>query len=192
MTNNSKQSNPNILWIGVDQMRADSLSSSICQTPHLDQLVRESVNFTHAYSPSSLCTPARGSMFTGLYAFNHGMGTNCDMYHALAKELPDPTQLLHTRLQERGYRCGYTGKWHVGTKLGPVDYGFEGQNIPGYGDLRKEPGFQQYLAENNLNYGPVKDPLYANHDRQTLIGGKWMVCWSPRRPIISQIRPWIC
>ncbi|MCP4405940.1 MAG: sulfatase-like hydrolase/transferase [bacterium] len=173
MTNNSRQNYPNILWIGVDQMRADSLSSPICQTPNLDRLVQESVNFTRAYSPSSLCTPARGSMFTGLYAFKHGMGTNCDMYHALAKELPHPEQLLHTHLQNLGYRCGFTGKWHVGTKLGPVNYGFEGLNVPGYGDLRQEPGFQRYLAEHNLSYGPINDPIYANHDRQTLMAGKW-------------------
>ena len=126
-----KKARFNILWIGVDQMRADSLSNPNCKTPHLTGLAEESANFTHAYSPSSLCTPARASMFTGLFAFNHGMGTNCDMYHALAKELPNPEQLLHKQLLDSGYRCGYTGKWHVGTQLGPADYGFEGMNIPG-------------------------------------------------------------
>jgi len=173
MKHKSRQSYPNILWIGVDQMRADSLSNPVCQTPNLDRLARESVSFSRAYSPSSLCTPARASMFTGLYAFKHGMGTNCDMYHALARELPHPEQLLHTSLQHLGYRCGYTGKWHVGTRLGPGDYGFEGMSVPGYGDLRKEPEFHQYLAENNLTYGPIKDPIYANHQQQTLIAGKW-------------------
>ena len=64
------QNQPNILWIGVDQMRADSLSSPICQTPNIDRLAKESVNFSRAYLPSSLCTPTRASMFTGLYAFN--------------------------------------------------------------------------------------------------------------------------
>lgn len=173
MKPNSRQNYPNILWIGVDQMRADSLSNPVCQTPNLDRLAQGSVSFSRAYSPSSLCTPARASMFTGLYAFKHGMGTNCDMYHALARELPHPEQLLHTRLQNLGYRCGFTGKWHVGTKRGPGDYGFEGMSVPGYGDLRKETEFLQYLTENNLNYGPIKDPIYANHDQQTLMAGKW-------------------
>lgn len=154
-------------------MRADSLSNPSCQTPNLDRLAEKSTNFHRAYSPSSLCTPSRGSMFTGLFAFNHGMGTNCDMYHSLASELPNPDQLLHTRLQNVGYRCGYTGKWHVGTKLGPVDYGFEGMSIPGYGDLRQDAGFQQYLKDNDLSYGPIRNPIYANHDEQTLIAGEW-------------------
>ncbi len=173
MQHNSRQSHPNILWIGVDQMRADSLNTPVCQTPHLDRLAQKSVNFSRAYSPSSLCTPARGSMLTGLYAFKHGMGTNCDMYHALARELPHPEQLLHRGLQNLGYRCGFTGKWHVGAKLGPRDYGFEGMSVPGYGDLRKETEFQQYLTENNLTYGAIKDPIYANDSQQTLIAGKW-------------------
>ena len=112
-------------------------------------------------------------MFTGLYAFNHGMGTNCDMYHALARELPNPEQLLHTRLLDEGYRCGYTGKWHVGTELGPADYGFEGMSNPGYGDLRQDEGFKQYLEDNNLSFGPIKNPIYANHDEQTLMAGEW-------------------
>lgn len=163
----------NILWIGVDQMRADSLSNRICQTPFLDKLAEESVNFRRAYSPSSLCSPARASMYTGLFAFNHGMGTNCDMYHSLARELPNPEQLLHTRFLERGYRCGFAGKWHVGTGLGPGDYGYEGMNIPGYGDLLKYPLYQQYIEKNNLSYGPIKNPNYSNPDQQTLNSGEW-------------------
>lgn len=167
---------PNILWIGVDQMRADALGCNgnpICQTPYLDQLASEGINFQRAYTPSSLCTPARASMFTGLYAFKHGMGTNCDLYHSLAAELPNPEQLLHKRLLETGYRCGYTGKWHVGTELGPVDYGFEGMNIPGYGDLRQIPAYRAYLRENNLTVGPIKNPIFGNHKEKTLIAGEF-------------------
>jgi len=154
-------------------MRADSLSNRICKTPNLDRLAIESVNFQRAYSPSSLCTPARASMYTGLFAFNHGMGTNCDMYHALARELPDPEQLLHKHFLARGYRCGFAGKWHVGTELGPGDYGYEGMNIPGYGNLQKYSSYQKYLQENNLSYGPIKNPNYSNPDGQTLNSGEW-------------------
>ncbi len=167
---------PNILWIGVDQMRADSLgieNRTLCQTPHLDQLASQGARFTRAYTPCSLCTPARASMFTGQYAFRHGMGTNCDMYHYLAAELPNPQDLLHYRLQDMGYRTGYTGKWHVGTGKGPGDYGFEGMSLPGYGNLRETSEFQQYLAENGLRYGAIKEPIYANPDNQTLVAGQW-------------------
>lgn len=166
---------PNILWIGFDQIRFDTLGwngNSVCQTPNLDRLGSEGVSFSSAYTPCSLCTPARASMFTGLYAFRHGMGTNCDMYHALAEELPEPQQLLHTHFQENGYRCGYLGKWHVGKEKGPSDYGFEGMNLPGYGDIQRDPGFKSYLQHNGLSYTP-EPQIYLNPDNQTLIGGRW-------------------
>jgi arylsulfatase A-like enzyme len=167
----------NILWIGVDQMRADTpgfAGNPVCQTPHLDALAAESVVFRRAYTPASLCSPARASMYTGLFAFKHGMLTNCDMYHSVARELPHPEQLLHYRLQSLGYRTGITGKWHVGTYYGPSRYGFESiASPPGYGDLRDDPGFQRYLAEKNLRYGPIRNPIFGNTHNRTLLAGEW-------------------
>jgi arylsulfatase A-like enzyme len=112
-------------------------------------------------------------MLTGLFAFKHGMGTNCDLYHSLARELPQPEMLLHRRLQSRGYRCGFVGKWHVGTEKGPADYGFEGLSLPGYGDIVKYPGFQQYLESKKLSYGPVSRPIFGNPGNKTLLAGIW-------------------
>lgn len=189
---------PNILWIGFDQIRADTLArgittsggagksgtgkasttdqarggKNVCRTPHIDRLTDDAVEFSRAYTPCSLCSPARASMFTGRYAFNHGMGTNCDMYHSLSVELQHPEMLLHTRMQEAGYRCGFAGKWHVGTEKGPGDYGFEGMNLPGYGRILEDPGFNTYLKKHNLSFTP-EPQYYLNPDRQTLIGGKW-------------------
>lgn len=159
---------PNVLLIGVDQMRADTAGCyghPLCETPNINRLADEGVLFENAYTPCSLCTPARASMLTGLFAFTHGMGTNCDMYHALAADLPDPGRLLNNRLQSLDYRCGYTGKWHVGTVYGPGDYGFEGMSVPGYGDLKRDAGYQTYLRANALQYGPLIDPI----DRKSVV-----------------------
>ena len=87
---------PNVLFIGVDQLRADNLGcygNPICETPHLDALERDGVVFERAYTPCSLCTPARASMLTGLFAFTHGMGTNCDML--IEKLIRDAFTMLH-------------------------------------------------------------------------------------------------
>ena len=167
---------PNVLFICVDQLRYDTLGcngNQICQTPHLDKLAAEGVRFTRAYTPCSLCSPARASIFTGRYAFSHGMGTNCDLYHSLAAELTHPEMLLHTKLLDAGYRCGFQGKWHVGTKLGPCDYGFEGMNLGGYGNIRKDAGYIEYLASNSLTVDSVKQPIYTNPNNQTLCAGIW-------------------
>ncbi|MFW6270864.1 MAG: sulfatase-like hydrolase/transferase [Bacillota bacterium] len=173
---NSKLQRPNVVFIGTDQMRQDLLGcygNQICKTPNIDKLAKEGTIFTNAYTNCTLCTPARASIFTGKYAFNHGMLTNCDMYHSVSKELTNPDELLHYKLQEKGYDTIYLGKWHVGTELGPGDYGFKGLNIPGYGDLKKEKKYQDYLKENDLSFGPVQAPIYGNPDENTLLAGKW-------------------
>lgn len=165
----------NLLFIGVDQLRQDALwpkKALPVATPNLDRLMQHGVSFTRTYATSPLCTPSRASMLTGDYAFTHGMGTNCDMYHALGRELVDPDRLLHRDLQRAGYRCGFVGKWHVGVEKGPADYGFEGDVPPGYGNLTATRAFKSYLAANDLTY-TVEPELYFNPERQTMAAGRW-------------------
>lgn len=167
---------PNILWIGLDQLRFDAVGCNgnrICQTPNIDRLARQGVNFTNAYTPCCLCTPARASMLTGLFAFKHGMGTNAGLYHSLAAELPHPEMLLHRRLESLGYRFGFVGKWHVGTQKSAQDYGFDGIAPAGYGDIVKNPEFLSYLKAHDLSFGPVKNPVFGNPNGKTLIAGEW-------------------
>lgn len=166
---------PNILWIGVDQLRCDTLGCSgnaVCKTPNVDAIAAKGICFDRAYCPTSLCTPARASMFTGQYAFHHGMLTNCEFYHTIAPELPDPDMLLHPRLAHLGYQLGFLGKWHVGTEKGPADHGFEGMNIAGYGNILQDPDYQRYLEKTNLTY-EIRKPIYANPDDNCLLGAIW-------------------
>lgn len=165
----------NVLLVGVDQMRADVSGPQKrvpAVTPHLDALHDDSAHFPRAYASCPLCTPSRASLFTGDYAFRHGMGTNCDMYHALAADLADPARLLHHPLREAGYRCGFVGKWHVGTERGPGAFGFEGMDLAGYGNITRSPGFRDYLARNGLDYH-VEPTLCFNPDGQTMSAGHW-------------------
>jgi len=165
----------NVLLICVDQMRYDTpgyAGNTNCSTPILNEFASSGVSFSQARTPCSLCTPARASMFTGDYAFTHGMGTNCDMYHALSAELKNPERLLHRPLMDEGYRCGYIGKWHVGKDLGPCDYGFEGMNMPGYGDIIHDPKFIDYQKEKGYDYS-LTNCIYGNENEQTLLAGCW-------------------
>ncbi|MFW5894011.1 MAG: sulfatase-like hydrolase/transferase [Verrucomicrobiota bacterium] len=166
---------PNILWIGMDQIRYDTPACNgnpVCRTPNLDRIAARGVSFDRAYTPSTLCTPARASMLTGQFAFHHGLITNCDLYHAPVAELPRPDELLHHRLHQAGYRCGFVGKSHIGTEKGPRDYGFEGFSPPGYGDIRNQPRYRQHLAEHKLAY-TIRDRIYANPDDTTCLAGIW-------------------
>ena len=46
------------------------------QTPHLDQLARESLTFTRGYVPDSLCRPSLTTIITGRYPHQHGIVGN--------------------------------------------------------------------------------------------------------------------
>ena len=165
----------NLIFIGVDQLRYDVVGphkSVPSDTPNMDILIAGGVSFERTYATSPLCTPSRASMFTGDYAFRHGMGTNCDMYHAIGTELKEPERLLNNDLQRAGYQCGFVGKWHVGVKKTPGDYGFVGDVPAGYGNLTKTEGFLNYLSENGLSYS-VEPTLFFNPDQQTMAAGRW-------------------
>ena len=55
---------PNILWYCADQQRWDTLhalGNAHIRTRALDALVASGVAFSHAYTQSPICTPARAS-----------------------------------------------------------------------------------------------------------------------------------
>ena len=64
----------NVLFITADQWRGDTLGAvghPCIKTPNLDRLAADGVLFSKHYSQGSPCSPARASLLTGLYLFNH-------------------------------------------------------------------------------------------------------------------------
>lgn len=116
----------NILLILQDQLRYDVVhDASLCRTPVFDELRRTGVDFTSAYTPTALCSPARASLFTGLYPHNHGLVNNTHTPDAILRNLPRDHATIAELLGKNGYRTGYVGKWHVGMDDGPLDRGFD-------------------------------------------------------------------
>jgi hypothetical protein len=69
---------PNVLFILCDDLRPDALGcygSQHVKTPYLDTLARSGVRFANAFCTTSLCSPSRASILTGLYAHRHGGST---------------------------------------------------------------------------------------------------------------------
>ncbi len=108
----------NIIFICTDQHRVDSLwaysKETLCKTPNLDTLSKESVVFSTAYTSCPVCTPARSSMQCGLYPSISGFETNSFQSGCRVHELPDSEILLPRRLEKLGYTPYFTGKWHLG------------------------------------------------------------------------------
>jgi arylsulfatase A-like enzyme len=105
---------------------------------------------------------------TGVYPHTHGVCTNVHNLGNSVHELTDRPTLLSRRLEALGYRCGYSGKWHLGTDREtafgaynrptlPKDVGFEGQNFPGHGGGGfRYPEYQAYLAEHGYEHEVVQ------------------------------------
>ncbi|WP_246997841.1 arylsulfatase [Arenibacter sp. F26102] len=69
VTKRVKNSKPNIILIYADDLGIGLLGhegQSIIKTPNIDQLAKEGLRFTNAFS-NMLCAPARASLITGLH-----------------------------------------------------------------------------------------------------------------------------
>jgi len=79
------------------------------KTPHLDRMSREGVTFSRFYSAAAMCSPTRGSCYTGRNPYRFGI-TFAMKGRLEATEIP-----ITTVLKKHGYTTGHFGKWHLGT-----------------------------------------------------------------------------
>lgn len=112
---------PNILVVLTDDQRHDAmgfLGHPWLETPSMDRLAREGVHFANAFVTTSLCSPSRASIFTGLYTHNHRVADN---YHAISDKLV----YFPRYLQKAGYETAFIGKWHMGGDVDDPRPGFD-------------------------------------------------------------------
>jgi N-acetylglucosamine-6-sulfatase len=117
----SNQRPPNVLFILTDDQRWDALGlagNKHLKTPNIDRLGTEGVYFKNAFCTTSLCSPSRASILSGLYAHKHGVTNNFTEY-------PTGLQSFPRILQSRGYQTAYIGKWHMGEENDEPRPGFD-------------------------------------------------------------------
>ena len=115
------QERPNVLFILTDDQRYDALSCMghpYLKTPHIDGLANEGLLFKNHFCTTSLCSPSRASILSGLYAHSHGVSNNFTEY-------PKGMVSFPMRLQDSGYKTAYVGKWHMGEKNDMPRPGFD-------------------------------------------------------------------
>lgn len=143
----AKSGSPNVLFILMDDMGYGdtSLNGAIYETPNMDRIGEEGLNFDNFYSSYSVCSPARFALMTGRYPFRGyadnviyptvdtlspfaqtrifnsiEMGNNCDGM------LGDEITVAEV-FKSAGYNTGAFGKWHLGDygEYLPTNQGFD-------------------------------------------------------------------
>jgi len=99
---------PNILLINTDQQCYDAMSAhgGAAQTPALDRLATEGMDFHRFYAQSPVCVPSRCNLSTGRYPHAHRIREN----HA---RLERHEVHLFKALEQAGYTLGYVEKNHL-------------------------------------------------------------------------------
>ena len=199
-------SRPNILFIQSDQHRFDCLGAhghAQLQTPHLDGLAAQGVDFSHAFCPIAVCTPTRASLMTGMWPHQHGALSIWNLCEDRRQTLQIELPMWSRELRAAGTHLGYVGKWHVHPTLTPQQCGF-GDYVPesAYGAWRAEQGIAP-LAPLDFRHawgGGVDEAITppqsrlawgADHAlrlledygaRQKQDGQPFMVRWDPSEP----------
>lgn len=93
---------PNILVVVTDDMRVDGLQA---MPVTVEWLMDNGRSYPNAFATTPLCCPSRASLFTGLYAHNHGVLKNHDSHDL------ETSRTVQAGLQANGYRTGLVGKY---------------------------------------------------------------------------------
>lgn len=111
----------NIVFILIDDMRHDSMSNAghpFLKTPALDALAAGGVKFRNSFVTTSLCSPSRATILTGLYAHRHQILDN-------STRLDPALPIFPALLRRAGYRTAFVGKWHMGGSSAEPRPGFD-------------------------------------------------------------------
>jgi N-acetylglucosamine-6-sulfatase len=111
----------NVVLIVADDHRFDALGCAghpFLQTPCLDALAAAGVRLKNAFVTTSLCSPSRASILTGLYAHRHRVIDNNN-------PIPPGLVFFPQHLRQAGYATAFVGKWHMGSDDDAPQPGFD-------------------------------------------------------------------
>lgn len=108
------QQKPNIIWIVCEDISPfiHSYGNDEVSTPNIDQLAREGVRYTRAYTTAGVCAPSRSAIITGMYQTSIGtqhMRTTGDPKYqpvpSYSAVIPPDVKCFPEYLRKAGYYC---------------------------------------------------------------------------------------
>ena len=118
------QSKTNLIFIIADDLTFRDIGcyGGQAHTPNIDFLATEGMLFERCFQSSSMCSPTRHNIYTGLYPFNSEAYPN----HTFAKL---GTKSVVHYLQPLGYRVALSGKTHIKPQsVFPFEYSRQDNN----------------------------------------------------------------
>lgn len=147
---------PNIILIVADDLGINDISvdgvgrgvaGGLVQTPNIDAIAHQGVQFTQAYAAHATCSPSRAALMTGRYPARFGFEFTAvpgqlakyvpryspkgrphpTIYHAERRSdvppmeamgMPGSEMTIAEMLRPRGYHSMHLGKWHIGEAPG--------------------------------------------------------------------------
>lgn len=174
---NTDGDKPNVLLVLVDDLGWNDLGcmgSTFYETPNIDKIARNGVKFTQGYAGCSVSSPSRASILTGKTPARHGItswigdrsGEEWRKNKRFNKMLPadyshsmqETEYTLAEAFSDDGYSTFFVGKWHLGSDVTPLDYGFD-VNIAGWASGSPKGGYFSPYKNPALEDGPAGENL---------------------------------
>jgi N-acetylglucosamine-6-sulfatase len=122
----------NVIFILSDDHRYDFMGFTgkipWLETPNMDLLAKDGIYCQNTFVSTSLSSPSRASILTGLYAHSHMVVDN---------SAPEPEDLIYfpEYIRASGYQTAFFGKWHMGSESDDPRRGFDHwESFKGQGD----------------------------------------------------------
>ena len=145
---------PHVLYILSDEHRGQAMGHSgdpNVKTPWMDHLAAGGASFPRAYANCPICTPSRGTIFSGRHAHAGPVAGFFDVFKPTAPSTA-------TELRKHGYHTAYFGKWHCGIVRNqiPASVAEDTSGLYKGGSRNRTPeshraGFQDWFGFENLN-----------------------------------------
>ena len=171
----AQQNSPNVIYILADDLGYADVGYNgqrLIETPELDFLAKNGMQFTNHYCGNAVCAPSRASLLMGKHPGHSYIRANSPGYPNGQTPIPAGSETLGTLMQRAGYTTACIGKWGLGgfhNSGNPNEQGFD--YFFGYTDQRKahnyypkylwENGTKKYLDNNNGKQNEYSHDLFT-------------------------------
>lgn len=171
----------NFVFILVDDLGWTDLGysgSSFYESPNIDALCNESIQFTNAYASASICSPTRAAIMTGKHPARLNITdwipgfvpktTEKLVGPDILNELPLKETTIAEAFKTHGYKTFFAGKWHLGDEgYYPEEQGFD-INIGGHHKGSPPGGYYSPYKNPKISDGPKGEYLTDRLTNETI------------------------